>query len=64
MIAAVRSSLSRWGAALRTIAGAPSYERYLAHMRAAHPGDRVMTETEFSAARLSDRYDRAGSRCC
>ncbi|MDQ3674264.1 MAG: YbdD/YjiX family protein [Gemmatimonadota bacterium] len=42
----------------------PDYRRYLTHMRDAHPGDRIMTETEFNVARMSERYDRAGSRCC
>jgi uncharacterized short protein YbdD (DUF466 family) len=57
-------SLSRCAAALRAIAGAPDYGRYLAHMRARHPGDRIMSESEFNYSRLSDRYNRVGSRCC
>jgi uncharacterized short protein YbdD (DUF466 family) len=61
---AIRTFLARSAAALRAIAGVPDYGRYLAHMRFAHPGDRVMTETEFNAARTGDRYDRVGSRCC
>ena len=64
MIARLRSSLSRWAAVLRAVAGVPDYGRYLAHMQSAHPGDRLMTETEFSVSRLGDRYDRVGSRCC
>jgi uncharacterized short protein YbdD (DUF466 family) len=61
---AIRTFLARWSAALRAIAGVPDYGRYLAHMRSTHPGDRVMTETEFNVARTGDRYDRVGSRCC
>ena len=64
MIEFLRAALARCAAALRAVAGVPDYRRYLAHMRAAHPGDRVMTETEFNLARMGDRYDRAGSRCC
>jgi uncharacterized short protein YbdD (DUF466 family) len=64
MIERFRSSLSRLGAVLRAVAGAPDYGRYLAHMRARHPGDRILTETEFNHSRLSDRYNRVGSRCC
>lgn len=64
MIARVCSSLSRWAAALRAVAGAPDYGRYVRHMRSAHPGDGVMTETEFNVAQMGDRYDRVGSRCC
>jgi uncharacterized short protein YbdD (DUF466 family) len=58
------SLFSRAASAVRSILGFPDYERYLAHMRSAHPGDRVMTETEFRHMRLSDRYNRAGSKCC
>lgn len=58
------SLLSRAAAAFRSMLGFPDYERYLAHMRTAHPGDRVMSETEFRHTRLNDRYNRAGSKCC
>ena len=64
MIDFIRGFLTRCGGVLRAVAGVPNYDRYLAHMRAAHPGDRVMTETEFNVARTKDRYDRVGSRCC
>ncbi|MEO7822390.1 MAG: YbdD/YjiX family protein, partial [Gemmatimonadaceae bacterium] len=64
MSARVRASLSRWAAILRAVAGVPDYARYLAHMRAAHPRDRIMTETEFNRSRLVARYDSVGSRCC
>jgi uncharacterized short protein YbdD (DUF466 family) len=64
MITLVRSALSRWATALRTIAGAPDYERYLEHMRSAHPREGMMTRTEFNTARMRDRYDRPGARCC
>ena len=46
------------------IFGIPDYERYLAHMRSSHPGDRVMTETEFDHTRMNDRYNKPGSKCC
>jgi len=64
MIARIRRSLFRLGAVMRAVAGVPDYGRYLAHMRARHPGDRIMGESEFNHARLGDRYNRAGSRCC
>jgi uncharacterized short protein YbdD (DUF466 family) len=60
----VRASFARCAAVLRAVAGVPDYDRYLAHMRLAHPGDRIMSETEFNLARMNDRYDRVGSRCC
>lgn len=64
MMTLLRSIFDRSASALRAIAGVPDYDRYLAHMRAEHPGDRVMSETEFNVTRLNDRYSRVGSRCC
>ena len=64
MMKRVRSSLFRLAAVLRAVAGVPDYGRYLAHMRSAHPGDRIMSEIEFNHSRLGDRYNRVGSRCC
>ena len=64
MINSMISLLSRAASAVRAVLGFPDYERFLSHMRTAHPGDRVMTETEFRHTRLSDRYNRAGSKCC
>jgi uncharacterized short protein YbdD (DUF466 family) len=64
MMDSIQTILSRSASFVRAILGAPDYGRYLAHMRSAHPGDRVMSETEFDHARLSDRYNRPGSRCC
>jgi uncharacterized short protein YbdD (DUF466 family) len=60
----VVSFLTRGASLVRAIIGAPDYARYLQHMRTAHPGDRVMSETEFNHARINDRYNRPGSRCC
>jgi uncharacterized short protein YbdD (DUF466 family) len=51
-------------AALRRIIGAPDYEHYAAHMRACHPGQRVLSRDEFARQRLEDRYARPGARCC
>jgi len=48
----------------RTIVGAPDYERYLAHMRRRHPGHRPLSRDQFARARMDDRYNRPGSRCC
>ena len=64
MIALLAGLLSRGASSLRAILGAPDYQRYLDHMRSAHPGDRVMSETEFDHTRMTDRYNRPGSRCC
>jgi uncharacterized short protein YbdD (DUF466 family) len=64
MINYITSMLTRTASLVRAVLGVPDYERYLGHMRSAHPGDRVMTETEFLHTRMDDRYNKAGSKCC
>lgn len=63
MIRRLSVFLSRSASFVRAVLGVPDYDRYLTHMRQAHPGDRVMSETEFRHARMNDRYNRT-SRCC
>jgi uncharacterized short protein YbdD (DUF466 family) len=64
MIDFMISFISQSASFVRAVLGVPNYERYLAHMRSAHPGDRVMSETEFNHTSMSERYNRPGSRCC
>lgn len=64
MMNLISSLLSTTASAVRAVLGVPDYQRYLTHMRTAHPGDRVMSETEFNHTRMNDRYNRTGSRCC
>ena len=64
MINYVTSMFLRAASIARAVLGVPDYGRYLANMRSAHPGDRIMSETEFRHTRMNDRYNRAGSRCC
>ena len=64
MIGSLAAFVGRAAAGLRAVLGVPDYDRYLTHMRKAHPGDRVMTETEFRITRLNDRYNAPGARCC
>jgi uncharacterized short protein YbdD (DUF466 family) len=64
MINYIASLFSHAASVLRAVLGVPDYERYLTHMRTAHPGDRVMSETEYRVTRMNDRYNRAGSKCC
>ena len=64
MINYISSFFSRTASVVRAVLGVPDYERYLSHMRTAHPGDRVMSETEFKHTRMSDRYNGPGSKCC
>jgi uncharacterized short protein YbdD (DUF466 family) len=49
---------------LRTIVGAPDYERYRRHVHACHPAMTPMTRDQFTRERLARRYDPPGSRCC
>jgi uncharacterized short protein YbdD (DUF466 family) len=56
--------LSRFARVLRRIIGAPDYERYVLHVRTAHPGEEPMNQAQFSKRQLEDKYSRPGSRCC
>jgi uncharacterized short protein YbdD (DUF466 family) len=59
----ISESIRRIAAIVRRILGVPDYERYLAHVRVAHPGQTPMTEAEFFRERLEGRA-KPGSRCC
>ena len=63
MITRIAGLFSRTASYVRAVIGVPDYDRYLTHMRAAHPGDRVMSETEFRHTRMNEKYNRT-SRCC
>jgi uncharacterized short protein YbdD (DUF466 family) len=49
---------------LREVTGESAYDRYVAHMRADHPSQPVMTRREFERRRQDDREDRPQARCC
>lgn len=49
---------------VRTIIGAPDYDRYVQHMHEHHPECQVASRDDFMAQRLESRYSRPGSRCC
>jgi uncharacterized short protein YbdD (DUF466 family) len=57
-------TLSRIATALRQVVGAPDYQRYVAHVRAHHPGAEPLGLDEFYRSRLEARYDKPGARCC
>jgi uncharacterized short protein YbdD (DUF466 family) len=51
----------------RLMVGIPDYDTYVAHRRAQHPGEPVMSYTEFFRERQKARYGGEGgriSRCC
>ena len=50
--------------AMRAVLGAPDYERYVAHVRSAHPDREPMTCGEFMNDRMENRYNKPGTRCC
>jgi uncharacterized short protein YbdD (DUF466 family) len=56
--------ISRVASTLRFVIGAPDYERYVEHVRVAHPGEEPMTRAEFGIQRMNDRYAKVGARCC
>lgn len=57
-------ALRRAAAVARRILGAPDYDAYVAHVRARHGGMPVLSREEFMAARLRERYERPGAKCC
>ena len=50
----------------RLMVGIPDYDTYVAHRRATHPGEAVMTYEEFFAERQAARYAVGNGRfrCC
>ena len=60
----VRERLRAVGRVLRLVAGAPDYDRYLAHVRACHPGTTPLSRDEFVRQRQDERYSTPGARCC
>ena len=49
---------------LRLMVGVPDYARYVAHRRARHPGEAVLTRAEFVAASQERRFTADKPRCC
>lgn len=48
----------------RGITGADAYERYVAHLRRAHPGADVPSEREFWRQKYAAQDANPGARCC
>ena len=55
---------ARLATALRQVFGIPDYERYLAHMACAHPGEPPLSRRDFCADAIDRRFSRNGPRCC
>jgi uncharacterized short protein YbdD (DUF466 family) len=60
----MKTAIDRAACVVRRVIGVPDYDRYVAHVRAHHPGAEPMSEQEFVQQRLVDRYSRPGNRCC
>ncbi|HZR34228.1 MAG TPA: YbdD/YjiX family protein [Nevskia sp.] len=63
-LARLRAALGRLRQAAHLAVGLPDYQDYVAHRRARHPGEPVMTYEEFFRERQASRYRRGSSRCC
>lgn len=63
-VATLGALLHRLGRSLAIVAGAPDYERYLAHMRMHHPDEVPLSAAELLARRHRARLERPGGRCC
>jgi len=48
----------------RLMVGIPDYETYLAHRRAAHPGEPALSRDDFHRNRTERRFGAGTSRCC
>ena len=64
MLDRLRARFAAVARVIRQIIGVPDYERYVAHLRAAHPGCEPVGREAFMQERLEARYSRPGSRCC
>lgn len=61
----MRRWLERARETARLMVGQPSYDAYVAHMKARHPGETPMDATAFFRDREQARYGgKGGGRCC
>ena len=61
----LREMLRRLRETAHLMVGLPDYERYVAHRGARHPGEPVMSRSEFVQERSDRRYGGKGiGRCC
>jgi uncharacterized short protein YbdD (DUF466 family) len=63
----VRRIMSGLTRTARLMVGVPDYDAYVAHRKAQHPGDAIMSREDFFRERQLSRYGANGgkiSRCC
>jgi uncharacterized short protein YbdD (DUF466 family) len=63
-LAACNRACVRAAAVLRQVLGAPDYDRYVRHVQRCHPGTEPIGMREFYRARLDERYNKPGAKCC
>ena len=62
-----REAWSAAARAARLMVGVPDYDAYVAHRRAVHPGEPVMSRADFHRNRIERRFGAGPggiSRCC
>lgn len=60
----IRWRLSRLGWYIGSVMGDTHYRRYLDYRRRAHPGEPVLTESEYWRMRHAAAERNPGARCC
>jgi uncharacterized short protein YbdD (DUF466 family) len=63
----VRRIMSDLTRTARLMVGVPDYDSYVAHRKAQHSGDPIMSREDFFRERQANRYGANGgkiSRCC
>jgi uncharacterized short protein YbdD (DUF466 family) len=63
-VARSRDRLRGLRQACRQVFGIPDYERYLEHAAAHHPGQPVLSRSEFFNRSIDRKYGKSGPRCC
>jgi uncharacterized short protein YbdD (DUF466 family) len=61
---ALGMQLRRVAGVIRTVIGAPNYDRYVQHRAEKHPGEVTLSREQFDLERQRARYERPGARCC
>jgi uncharacterized short protein YbdD (DUF466 family) len=56
--------IGRLRAAFKQLFGIPDFERYVAHRRAHHPGEPMLSEREFHSQAIERRYGAGRPGCC
>lgn len=67
LLSTVTGAIAKMAQTARLMVGMPDYQAYVAHRKAHHPGEPVMSYDAFFRERQSSRYGENGgriSRCC